>query len=80
VASVIAPAQISTLEQYAMRAFADALEDIPLALAENCGQPPIQMVAAIKSRHVLEGNPRLGIDCMNKGTNGESQSRTILSL
>lgn len=29
------------VEQYAMRAFADALESIPIALAENSGLPPI---------------------------------------
>merc|ERR1719270_2389990 len=33
---------IKTIEQYAFRAFADALEQIPLALAENCGIAPIQ--------------------------------------
>lgn len=62
--------QISTLEQYAMRAFSDALEAIPLALAENSGLNPIQTVADIKSRQVAEGNPRLGVDCMDTGTNG----------
>merc|ERR1711920_828881 len=33
---------IKTIEQYAFRAFADALEQIPLALAENSGLAPIQ--------------------------------------
>ena len=63
--------QISTLEQYAMRAFSEALEAIPLALAENSGHPPIQTVAVVKSRQVTESNPSLGIDCLNKGTNGQ---------
>jgi T-complex protein 1 subunit epsilon len=72
--------KISTLEQYAMRAFADALESIPLALAENCGQPPIQMVAAIKSRQVLENNARLGIDCLNKGTNDMKEQHVVETL
>ena len=63
-------AQVSTLEQYAMRAFSDALEAIPLALAENSGFNPIQTVADIKSRQVAEGNPRLGVDCMDTGING----------
>ena len=63
--------QISTLEQYAMRAFSEALECVPLALAENSGLPPIETLADIKSRQVTESNPRLGIDCMNKGTSGE---------
>lgn len=53
-----------------MRAFSDALEAIPLALAENSGLNPIQTVASIKSRQVAEGNPRLGVDCMDAGING----------
>jgi len=63
--------QISTLEQYAMRAFADALESVPLALAENSGLAPIQTLAEVKSRQVTEKNSRLGIDCMNRGTSGK---------
>ena len=62
--------QCSTLEQYAMRAFADALETIPMALAENSGMDPIASLSAVKARHVAEGNSALGIDCMSKGTNG----------
>ncbi|KAJ5776338.1 uncharacterized protein N7511_001349 [Penicillium nucicola] len=57
------------IEQYAMRAFADALDAIPLALAENSGLSPIETLAAIKSRQVKEKNTRLGVDCMQTGTN-----------
>jgi len=53
-----------------MRAFAEALESIPMALAENSGQAPIQTLADIKSRQIMEKNSQLGIDCMNTGTNG----------
>jgi len=53
-----------------MRAFAEALESIPMALAENSGQAPIQTLADIKSRQIMEKNSGLGIDCMNTGTNG----------
>ncbi|VDL97160.1 unnamed protein product [Schistocephalus solidus] len=60
--------KISTLEQYAMRAFADALESIPVALSENSGLPSIETVAYVKGRQVQEKNPHLGIDCLNKGT------------
>jgi T-complex protein 1 subunit epsilon len=59
------------LEQYAMRAFADALDAIPMALAENSGLPPIETLAAIKSRQVKEKNSRLGVDCMQTGSNGK---------
>lgn len=63
--------KISSLEQYAFRAFADALESIPLALAENSGFASIQTVTEIKSRQIVENNPWLGIDCLQKGTNGK---------
>ena len=53
-----------------MRAFAQALDAIPLALAENSGLSPIDTLADVKSRQVTEGNPRLGIDCMGRGDNG----------
>jgi len=60
--------KISTLEQYAFRAFADALENIPLALAENSGQSPIHTLTEVKAKQISEKNPALGIDCMGKGT------------
>lgn len=52
-----------------MRAFANALDATPLALAENSGYSPIETLAQVKSRHLKEGNTRLGIDCLMKGTN-----------
>lgn len=57
------------VEQYAMRAYADALEAVPLALAENSGLAPIDTVTAVKARQLGEGNPRLGVDCVDAGTN-----------
>uniref|UniRef100_A0A8C2V864 T-complex protein 1 subunit epsilon n=1 Tax=Chinchilla lanigera TaxID=34839 RepID=A0A8C2V864_CHILA len=57
-----------TLEQYAMRAFADALEVIPMALAENSGMNPIQTMTEVRARQVKEANPALGIDCLHKGS------------
>jgi len=53
-----------------MRAFADALESIPMALAENSGLHPIKTLADVKSQQVAEKNTALGIDCLQKGTNG----------
>jgi len=61
--------RISTVEQYAVRAFADALDSIPIALAENSGLPAIETLAEIKARQISEKNSRLGIDCVQKGTN-----------
>lgn len=53
-----------------MRAFASALDAIPLALAENSGLSPIETLAEVKSRQVKESSPTLGIDCLGKGENG----------
>jgi len=72
--------KISTLEQYAMRSFGDALESIPLALAENSGLAPIKTVAEVKSRQVTENNPRLGIDCLMKGTCDMKEQHVIETL
>mmetsp|Transcript_31984 Transcript_31984/g.72733 ORF Transcript_31984/g.72733 Transcript_31984/m.72733 type:complete len:334 (+) Transcript_31984:755-1756(+) len=57
------------IEQYAIRAFADALDDLPMALAENAGLSPITEVTSIKARQLSEGNPRLGVDCNQVGSN-----------
>lgn len=57
------------LQQYAMRAFASALDAVPLALAENSGLSPIETLSHVKARQVKEGNSRLGVDCMQTGSN-----------
>lgn len=54
-----------------MRAFADALEVIPMALAENSGLNPIQTMTEVRAKQVRENNPFLGIDCLHKNTNGK---------
>ncbi|KAJ1970828.1 T-complex protein 1 subunit epsilon [Dimargaris xerosporica] len=61
--------KISTIEQYAMRGFAAALDAVPLTLAENSGLSPIETLAEVKSEQVKSNNGRLGIDCMFKGSN-----------
>ena len=40
--------EIKGIEQYAVRAFADALEEIPMTLAENSGFNSIEYVSKIK--------------------------------
>ncbi|XP_018429090.1 PREDICTED: T-complex protein 1 subunit epsilon isoform X2 [Nanorana parkeri] len=69
-----------SLEQYAMRAFADALETIPMSLAENSGLSPIQTMTEIQAKQVKENNPALGIDCLHKGTNDMKQQHVIETL
>ena len=60
---------MSGVDQYAIRAFGDALDDIPLALAENAGLSPIEEVAAIKSRQVKESNPTIGLGLVHVDEN-----------
>jgi T-complex protein 1 subunit epsilon len=62
--------EIPSIEQYAMRAFANALDSVPLALAENSGLSPIETLAEVKSRQVKEKDSKLGIDCNGRGNNG----------
>ncbi|NWV46924.1 TCPE protein, partial [Daphoenositta chrysoptera] len=69
-----------SLEQYAVRAFADALEVIPMALSENSGMNPIQTMTEVRARQVKENNPALGIDCLQKGTNDMKQQHVIETL
>lgn len=68
--------QCPSLEQYAMRAFADALEVIPMALAENSGLNSIQTMTEVRARQVTENNPALGIDCLHLNTNGKDRLTT----
>ena len=52
-----------------MRAFADALEEIPMTLAENSGFNAIEYVQNIKKMQIDEQSPFVGVDAMSKGTN-----------
>lgn len=62
--------EIPSIEQYAMRAFASALDAVPLALAENSGLSAIETLAEVKSSQIKEGKSTLGIDCLGKGNSG----------
>jgi T-complex protein 1 subunit epsilon len=61
--------QIEGIEQYAVRAFADALEEIPMVLAENSGLNPIDYVQKLKKMQIEESCPFMGVDAMGVGTN-----------
>ncbi|MEM4735790.1 MAG: thermosome subunit beta [Candidatus Thorarchaeota archaeon] len=52
-------------EQYAVRAFADAVESLPMAIAENAGLDPIDIMVSLRAAH-SEGNITYGID-LEKG-------------
>ena len=55
-------------DHYAMRAFSDALLAIPIALAENSGLASVESLAKARAAQITLNNPRLGIDCLQKGT------------
>ena len=61
--------EIDGIEQYAVRAFADALEEIPMTLAENSGFNSIEYLSKIKKMQIEEKNPFIGVDAMSLGTN-----------
>lgn len=72
--------KVQGVEQYAMRAFADALDSVPLALAENSGMQPISSLTAIKQRQMAEGNPYLGIDANDVGTNDMTEQNVFETM
>jgi len=72
--------KIPGIEQYAFRAYAEALESIPIALAENSGLAPIRTLTDLKQQQVTENNPRLGVDCLSKGTNDMKKQHVIETL
>lgn len=68
------------LEQYAMRAFSEALDAIPMALAENSGLNPISTLAEVKSQQVKASaseRGKLGVDCMGRGNNNMKEAFVI---
>jgi thermosome len=49
-------------EQLAIEAFAEAVEEIPLTLAENAGLDPIDIMVALRSEHQKKDSKTFGID------------------
>jgi T-complex protein 1 subunit epsilon len=70
----------STILQYGMRAFADALEGVPQALAANSGFAPIQTVEDVKIQQIKTGKTSLGIDALFTGTNDMKVQKVIETL
>jgi len=53
--------QIEGKEQIAIKKFAEAVETIPMILAENCGWDAMEVLTLLKTEH-LKGNKNLGVD------------------
>merc|ERR1712107_665861 len=60
--------QEETTDQYSMKAFANALDVIPMSLADNSGLQGIAQMASAKSKQETEKNVWHGVDCMQNGT------------
>merc|ERR1712038_1772820 len=68
------------LEQYAMRSFANALETVPMALAENSGLSSVETVADLRGQQKKENNPHIGVDCLQKGHNDMRKQQVLETL
>jgi T-complex protein 1 subunit epsilon len=65
---------VKTVEQYAIRAFADALEVVPVSLANNSGLNPVKALSDAKVTQQKEKCPFHGVDCLDRGvTNMKEQ-------
>ncbi|KAG5470078.1 hypothetical protein LSCM4_02772 [Leishmania orientalis] len=71
---------VSTVDQYAIRAFADALESIPINLALNSGLDPIRALSEARKAQIEGKNPYAGIDCMDRGTIDMKQQQVFETL
>ena len=56
--------QIGGREQLAIQAFAEALESIPRALAENAGMDVIDTIVALRNRHKESNGKTVGVDVL----------------
>lgn len=67
------------LEQYAMRAFAEALDAVPMALAENSGLSPIETLTGLKAAQAKAQGKRglLGVDCLQRGSDDMREAFVI---
>jgi len=72
--------KVKGLEQYAMRAFCEAMETLPMALAENSGLNSIATIADLRSLQKKQNNPYLGVDCLQKNNNNMKEQRVIETL
>ncbi|TXT55737.1 MAG: Thermosome subunit [Candidatus Thorarchaeota archaeon] len=62
-------------EQYAVNAYADAVESLPITLAENAGLDPIDIMVQLRSAHT-EGKVTYGLD-IDKGKVGDMKKARV---
>eukprot|EP00758_Cryptobia_borreli_P004567 Tbor_TRINITY_DN4459_c0_g1::TRINITY_DN4459_c0_g1_i1::g.8015::m.8015/K09497/CCT5; T-complex protein 1 subunit epsilon len=71
---------VKTVDQYAIRAFGDALETIPICLATNSGLNPVKALSDARKAQLETNSPFCGIDCMDQGTLDMKQQRVFETL
>eukprot|EP00918_Siedleckia_nematoides_P006700 GHVU01014613.1.p1 GENE.GHVU01014613.1~~GHVU01014613.1.p1 ORF type:complete len:214 (+),score=37.32 GHVU01014613.1:3-644(+) len=58
--------KVASVEQYAIRAYSNALLKPVYCLCDNCGLNAISMVADLKAEQMRTKNSKLGIDCLEE--------------
>ena len=71
---------VKTVDQYAIRAFGDALEAIPINLALNSGLNPVAALSAARKSQLENNTPYSGVDCMDRGTMDMKEQRVFETL
>ncbi|GCA62618.1 chaperone tailless complex polypeptide 1 [Kipferlia bialata] len=76
----------------ALRAFSDALDSIPLALARNCGLHPVETLSGVKAaqekayraqeagEEVAVPSHQIGVDCFNTGSSDMKELHVFETL
>ncbi len=64
----------------AIRAFADALLEIPLALAYNSGFDSFAYIEKIREIQIITGDSAIGVDCLETGEKNMRKSEVFESL
>ena len=68
---------LPTIDQHSMKGFADALELIPTALAENSGLNAIDAVTQVRAQQLEKKNSWIGIDCNLRGDGGDMSKHGV---
>ncbi len=69
--------QVGGREQLAVEAFAEAVEEIPLTLAENAGLDPIDIMVALRAQHEKADSKTFGID-VNTGKIVDMRTKMVV--
>ena len=72
--------EIDSTEQYAVKAFGDALEQIPMALAENSGLNALKVLTQVKVDQTENKSAVYGIDCMGANTTNMKELKIFETL